>query len=541
MWNEDGTITLTNGVFQGDDIWEQARAADRLVRSDDLDAFSLSLKNMLEACIHKGGYVEATADLPMGGQKHLNVDEGSMRNHYAALSQLQDDKVAYLPSTAVGGTANAITLTPTPEISAYAAGQRFRFKPSAVPTEDVTVNVSDAGAQELHDANGRVGADGLNVGLIYEVVYDGTKFLIVGGPIGAAARYAVGAEAGQLVPLNSDGRFPSSAIPAQAANDFNIHDDIATEMESPEDADRLAVSAESVDDAPMRYLPLTTLKDYIATGHSHAAYAADDHSHTAYAADDHSHTAYAGQNHSHSSVASHGHNYSRPGHGHSYAAPTHTHNYAGPSHTHTHSHSQLHTHPAPEPCFPLWAPILMADGSWRPLREVKPGARVMSPDGPREVVALDYHHSCPGRLSRITVCVDGVQHSVVSTPNHAFWLADGGWAAVRPNYQSRSRLYRAIIDPEGHTALWSKGTRGKKKTLTVGDQLVYQGRAVPVTNIAMEDHDGGAVVTPVTGGIVIVAGGFHASGYYDPATVRMKDPRRIREFLEVKDARQCAA
>ena len=173
MWNEDGTITLTNGVFQGDDIWEQARAADRLVRSDDLDAFSLNLKNLLEACIHKGGYVEATADLPMGGKKHLNVDEGSMRNHYTALSQLQDDKVAYLPSTAVGGTANAITLAPAPEIPAYAAGQRFRFKPTAVPTEDVTVNVSDRGATELHDANGRVGAGGLNVDLIYEVVYDG--------------------------------------------------------------------------------------------------------------------------------------------------------------------------------------------------------------------------------------------------------------------------------------------------------------------------------------------------------------------------------
>ena len=167
----------------------------------------------------------------------------------------------------------------------------------------------------------------------------------MGGPVGAAARYAVGAEAGQLVPLDSDGRFPSSAIPAQAANDFNIHDDIATEMESPADADRLAVSDESVDDAPMRYLTLTTLKDYIATGHSHSAYAADDHSHSGYAS----------QNHGHSSVASHSHNYSAPGHGHSYAAFSHAHNYAGPNHTHTHSHSQLHEH-GTEVCFPLWAP-----------------------------------------------------------------------------------------------------------------------------------------------------------------------------------------
>jgi hypothetical protein len=80
-----------------------------------------------------------------------------------------------------GGTANALTITPSPAISAYAAGQKFRFKTgSATNTGAVTLAVSGLAAQAVSLGGIACRAGSLRPGTIYEVVYDGSLFDVAG-------------------------------------------------------------------------------------------------------------------------------------------------------------------------------------------------------------------------------------------------------------------------------------------------------------------------------------------------------------------------
>jgi len=83
----------------------------------------------LTASIANDGQTPVLADLPMATFKHTGVGNASARNQYAAVGQVQDGSFIWCGTA--GGTANAITLTPTPAITAYAAGQTFIFKAGA--------------------------------------------------------------------------------------------------------------------------------------------------------------------------------------------------------------------------------------------------------------------------------------------------------------------------------------------------------------------------------------------------------------------------
>ncbi len=77
-----------------------------------------------------------------------------------------------------GGTANAITLTTVPAISAYAAGQEFIFIASATNTAATTINVSGVGAVawKKGTASTDLAAGDVQSGALQRVVYDGTVF-----------------------------------------------------------------------------------------------------------------------------------------------------------------------------------------------------------------------------------------------------------------------------------------------------------------------------------------------------------------------------
>src|SRR5262245_45971339 len=141
---------------------------------------------MINACLKKDGGNTAVSDLPMGGFKFTNVAEAAARTSPARFSQLQDNKGQYIGT--VGGTANAITLTPSPAISAYVAGQRFSFFATATNTDAATINVSGVGAVSV---TGTAGGE-ITEGSFIEVVHSGSVFVLIGGgtPIGAVIDYA---------------------------------------------------------------------------------------------------------------------------------------------------------------------------------------------------------------------------------------------------------------------------------------------------------------------------------------------------------------
>lgn len=111
----------------------------------------------------------------MGGNKHTGVGNGSARNHYLAIGQYQDAGVIW--GGTGGGTADVITISLTPAISAYAAGQCFRFISSGANTTNVTLNVNSVGAKAVNKRGGTALIAGdIPNGAVVEVVYDGTDF-----------------------------------------------------------------------------------------------------------------------------------------------------------------------------------------------------------------------------------------------------------------------------------------------------------------------------------------------------------------------------
>jgi hypothetical protein len=86
----------------------------------------------------------------------------------------------------VGGTANAITLTPAPAITSYAAGQRFSFQCGTTNTGAVTVAVSGLGAQSLFTKNGfQLTGEELRAGGMYEIEYSpGGAFNLLNSDLG---------------------------------------------------------------------------------------------------------------------------------------------------------------------------------------------------------------------------------------------------------------------------------------------------------------------------------------------------------------------
>ncbi len=89
----------------------------------------------------------------------------------------------YLWGATVGGTADAITLTPSPAITLYSAGMRFAFLATGNNTGAATVNISGLGAKSIKTLLGATLAAGdITSGNVYSMTYDGTNFRIHEGP-----------------------------------------------------------------------------------------------------------------------------------------------------------------------------------------------------------------------------------------------------------------------------------------------------------------------------------------------------------------------
>lgn len=125
----------------------------------------------------KDGQTTPTANLPLGGYKLTGVGLATASTDAATLANIQAGTGIYVAT--VGGTADVITLSPSPAITAYAAGQTFKFIASGANTTNVTVNVSGLGAKAItkNGTTALVAAD-IPSGMMVEITYDGTRFIL---------------------------------------------------------------------------------------------------------------------------------------------------------------------------------------------------------------------------------------------------------------------------------------------------------------------------------------------------------------------------
>lgn len=148
------------------------------ISSSTHNSTNSDIATALSTCLTKDGQTTPTANLPMGGFKHTGATAGSSATDYATVAQLTSRTGSYVGT--VGGTADVIMLTPSPAISAYAAGQRFSFIASGANTTNVTVNISSLGAKAVTKfGTTALVANNILSGSLLTIEYDGTRFQLL--------------------------------------------------------------------------------------------------------------------------------------------------------------------------------------------------------------------------------------------------------------------------------------------------------------------------------------------------------------------------
>jgi hypothetical protein len=133
----------------------------------------------INQCLNKDGSNAATSNLNIGSNRLTNVAAGTARTDAINLSQVQDNSLLWGGTS--GGAANAQTLTLAPIITAYVAGQRYSFIAGFTNTAAATLNINGVGTKSIFNAatGAAIGAGEIVATRAYEVLYDGTQFLLL--------------------------------------------------------------------------------------------------------------------------------------------------------------------------------------------------------------------------------------------------------------------------------------------------------------------------------------------------------------------------
>lgn len=138
-WDGSGTFTRSYD-------WTNERDAGYKIDAAKFDTENDNFATGINACIAKNGENAATGDLPMGGNKHTGVGDGTAFTHYPSIKQVQG---GLFNSGVTGGSANAQTLTLSPAASIY-AGQLLHFTAGFTNTGAATLDVNGLGAKDIN-------------------------------------------------------------------------------------------------------------------------------------------------------------------------------------------------------------------------------------------------------------------------------------------------------------------------------------------------------------------------------------------------------
>ena len=164
-----------SGAFVINSTGEPA-VANTLITAAIHNALTADLATGLSTAICKDGQTTITQNIPFNGKKITGLGAATARTDAASLASMQDNTGLYVT---VGGTANAITLTPSPAITAYAVGQRFFFLATATNTSTVTIAISGLSALAVNSLGATALAAGdIISGDLVQVAHDGTRLIL---------------------------------------------------------------------------------------------------------------------------------------------------------------------------------------------------------------------------------------------------------------------------------------------------------------------------------------------------------------------------
>ena len=121
-----------------------------VISSTEVDANNSDIATALTQSIAVDGQSVVTGDIPLATHKFTAMKVGTAATDSLSLGQAQAE--AFIWCGTAGGGADAITLSPSPAITAYAAGQRFVWMASgSTNTGATTVAISGLSAIALQD------------------------------------------------------------------------------------------------------------------------------------------------------------------------------------------------------------------------------------------------------------------------------------------------------------------------------------------------------------------------------------------------------
>lgn len=172
-------VTLANAVEQ---VTISAIAASEAASAAATSANAASSSATVAQTAAESAATEA-AGIASSLDDHIN--DATAHSQYHRKDAIANDSDALWCGTA-GGTANALTLalpaSPVPQVVlAYKAGLRLVFKANVANTGAVTVNFNGMGGKSIVTQGGTALLAGdIEASGVYEVVYDGTNFQIIG-------------------------------------------------------------------------------------------------------------------------------------------------------------------------------------------------------------------------------------------------------------------------------------------------------------------------------------------------------------------------
>jgi len=178
----NGTGTYVRSYnWQVDKINGVKIRADRM--DTEMDGFALGLST----CVTHDGQSPATANLPMGGFKHTGVADGTTRDQYASVGQVQDGENNW-GGTSVGA-ANIYTIGLTPSITAYAANMTVSFIAHQTNTGASTITVDGLASKNIRKGDGTeaLSSGDIRINSTITLKYDGTQFILQSAASGATA------------------------------------------------------------------------------------------------------------------------------------------------------------------------------------------------------------------------------------------------------------------------------------------------------------------------------------------------------------------
>ena len=145
-----------------------------VISSDQADANNAAIGTALTQSIAVDGQTTITANLPMNSKKFTGLAVGTAATDSLTLGQAQAQAFAW-GGTASGG-ADAITIAPTPAITAYAVGQKFFWIASgSANTGAATIAISGLTAIAMQDGGAALAAGVHAAGKVFMGVLNTTS------------------------------------------------------------------------------------------------------------------------------------------------------------------------------------------------------------------------------------------------------------------------------------------------------------------------------------------------------------------------------